>query len=44
LFLRPRLWGAVGLALLWGLVTGFLGALLVRGVRGRGGAARAGSV
>ncbi len=44
LFLRPRLWGAVGLALLWGLVTGFLGALLARGVRGRGGAARAGSV
>jgi hypothetical protein len=44
LFLRPRLWGAVGLALLWGLVTGFLGALLARGVRARGGAARAGSV
>ncbi|MER7192654.1 streptophobe family protein [Streptomyces flaveolus] len=43
LFLRPRLWGAVGLALLWGLVTGFLGALLARGVRARGGAARAGS-
>ncbi|MFV0137670.1 streptophobe family protein [Streptomyces sp. HMX87] len=30
LFLRPRLWGALGLALLWGLVTGFLGALLAR--------------
>ncbi|MFF9457613.1 streptophobe family protein [Streptomyces flaveolus] len=44
LFLRPRLWGAVGLALLWGLVAGFLGALLARGVRARGGAARAGSV
>jgi hypothetical protein len=44
LFLRPRLWGAAGLALLWGLVAGFLGALLARGVRGRGGAARTGSV
>ncbi|MGV9289515.1 streptophobe family protein [Streptomyces sp. NPDC003719] len=33
LFLRPRPWGAVGLALLWGLVAGFLGALIVRGVR-----------
>ncbi|MFF8881023.1 streptophobe family protein [Streptomyces flaveolus] len=44
LFLRPRLWGAVGLTLLWGLVTGFLGALLARGVSARGGAARAGSV
>ncbi|GHB40148.1 hypothetical protein GCM10010377_33820 [Streptomyces viridiviolaceus] len=30
LFLRPQLWGAVGLALPWGLVTGFLGALPVR--------------
>ncbi|WP_193776678.1 streptophobe family protein [Streptomyces sp. E2N166] len=30
LFLRPRLWGAVGLALAWGLVTGFLGASLAR--------------
>ncbi|MFG3550540.1 streptophobe family protein [Streptomyces sp. NPDC047725] len=38
LFLRPRLWGAVGLALAWGLVAGFLGALLARGVRGGGGA------
>ncbi|MEU4985432.1 streptophobe family protein [Streptomyces sp. NPDC021969] len=34
-FLRPRLWGAVGLALLWGLVAGFLGALLARRVGGR---------
>ncbi|MFD4953345.1 streptophobe family protein [Streptomyces sp. NPDC058451] len=25
--LRPRFWGALGLAVLWGLVTGFLGAL-----------------
>lgn len=33
--LRPRLWGAVGLALLWGLVTGFAGALLARAVRRR---------
>ncbi|WP_405539985.1 streptophobe family protein [Streptomyces sp. NBC_00075] len=36
LFLRPQLWGALGLALLWGLVTGFLGALLARRVRRRG--------
>ncbi|MDX3797429.1 streptophobe family protein [Streptomyces sp. AK04-3B] len=28
LFLRPRLWSALGLAALWGLVTGFLGGLL----------------
>ncbi len=41
LFLRPRWWGAVGLALLWGLVAGFLGALLARWVGGRAG--RAGS-
>ncbi|WP_346010694.1 streptophobe family protein [Streptomyces sp. SID5910] len=43
LFLRPRLQSAVGLALLWGLVAGFLGALLAREVRGRGGTDRAGS-
>ncbi|WP_030230682.1 MULTISPECIES: streptophobe family protein [unclassified Streptomyces] len=36
LFLRPRLWGAVGLAVPWGLVTGFAGALLARQVRRRG--------
>ncbi|MFJ4979290.1 streptophobe family protein [Streptomyces coeruleorubidus] len=36
LFLRPRLWGAVGLAVPWGLLTGFTGALLARGVRRRG--------
>ncbi|WP_037676805.1 streptophobe family protein [Streptomyces griseus] len=36
LFLRPETWAAVGLALLWGLVTGFLGGLLARGVRHRG--------
>ncbi|MYS90804.1 MULTISPECIES: streptophobe family protein [Streptomyces] len=36
LFLRPRLWGAVGLAIPWGLVTGFAGALLARHVRRRG--------
>ncbi|CAL9272361.1 hypothetical protein SUDANB5_00808 [Streptomyces sp. SudanB5_2050] len=43
LFLRPRLWAAVGLALPWGLVTGFLGALLARrvGRRRDGGAAGA---
>ncbi|MEV7996566.1 streptophobe family protein [Streptomyces sp. NPDC086077] len=35
LFLRPRVWGALGLALLWGLVTGVLGALLARAVRRR---------
>ncbi|MFJ6074569.1 streptophobe family protein [Streptomyces sp. NPDC093065] len=40
LFLRPRPWGAVGLALLWGLVAGFLGALLARWVGGRSGRAR----
>ncbi|WP_217140004.1 streptophobe family protein [Streptomyces sp. AC627_RSS907] len=38
LYLRPRLWGALGLALLWGLVAGFLGALLARGAGRRGGA------
>ncbi len=38
LFLRPRLWAAVGLALAWGLVTGFAGALLARwAVRRRDG-------
>ncbi|MGW0337039.1 streptophobe family protein [Streptomyces sp. NPDC003011] len=36
LFLRPELWAALGLAVLWGLVTGFLGALLARPVRRRG--------
>lgn len=36
LFLRARMWGALGLALLWGLVTGFLGALLARRVHRRG--------
>ncbi|AZQ39607.1 hypothetical protein EJ357_44405 [Streptomyces cyaneochromogenes] len=36
LFLRPEVWTAVGLALLWGLVAGFLGGLLARWVRGRG--------
>jgi hypothetical protein len=36
LFLRPRLWGAVGLAVPWGLVTGCAGALLARHVRRRG--------
>ncbi|MFC9129889.1 streptophobe family protein [Streptomyces sp. NPDC057099] len=36
LFLRPQLWGAVGLAVPWGLVTGFAGALLARHVRRRG--------
>ncbi|WP_413755712.1 streptophobe family protein [Streptomyces sp. MMBL 11-3] len=36
LLLRPRMWGAVGLALLWGLVTGFLGALLATRTRHHG--------
>ncbi|MFE5813557.1 streptophobe family protein [Streptomyces sp. NPDC056479] len=36
LFLRPEVWTALGLALLWGLVTGFLGGLLARRVRHRG--------
>ncbi|MGW2717574.1 streptophobe family protein [Streptomyces sp. NPDC001492] len=36
LFLRPKVWTALGLAVLWGLVTGFLGALLARPVRRRG--------
>ncbi|MBG0857508.1 hypothetical protein I2W78_38100 [Streptomyces spinoverrucosus] len=35
LLLRPRIWGALGLAVLWGLVTGFLGGLLAKGVRRR---------
>lgn len=38
--LRPALWGALGLAVLWGLVTGFLGGLLARHVD-RGGQAGA---
>ncbi|MEW2166798.1 streptophobe family protein [Streptomyces sp. NPDC007084] len=36
ILLKPRVWGALGFAVLWGLVTGFLGALLARGVRRRG--------
>ncbi|WP_210593000.1 streptophobe family protein [Streptomyces sp. GESEQ-35] len=36
LFLRPELWSALGLAVLWGLVAGFLGALMARRVRRRG--------
>lgn len=35
LFLRPRVWSALGLAALWGLVAGVLGALLARAVRRR---------
>jgi hypothetical protein len=35
-YLRPRLWSALGLAALWGLVTGFAGGLLAKGVRRRG--------
>ncbi|MGV4983789.1 streptophobe family protein [Streptomyces sp. NRAIS4] len=36
LFLKPQLWRAVGLGALWGLVAGFLGALLARPVHRRG--------
>ncbi|ARP73602.1 hypothetical protein LK07_31830 [Streptomyces pluripotens] len=36
LFLRPQLWQAVGLGVLWGLVAGFLGGLLARPVHRRG--------
>lgn len=36
LFLRPRLWSTLGFAVLWGLVTGFLGGALAKGVRRRG--------
>ncbi|GAA3770493.1 streptophobe family protein [Streptomyces coacervatus] len=36
LFLKPKVWTALGFAVLWGLVTGFLGALLARPVRRRG--------
>ncbi|WP_328370554.1 streptophobe family protein [Streptomyces sp. NBC_00445] len=36
LLLRPELWSALGLALLWGLVAGFLGALPAGRVRRRG--------
>ncbi|MFI1213844.1 streptophobe family protein [Streptomyces sp. NPDC020802] len=36
LFLRPGLWAALGLALLWGLVTGFAGALLASRMRHHG--------
>ncbi|WP_409474208.1 streptophobe family protein [Streptomyces sp. HC307] len=41
LFLRPRIWTALGLAVLWGLVTGFLGALPATRVRRRGATAQA---
>ncbi|MFD2691193.1 streptophobe family protein [Streptomyces phyllanthi] len=36
LYLRPRLWTALGFAALWGLVAGFLGGMLAKGVRRRG--------
>ncbi|MDV7215090.1 streptophobe family protein [Streptomyces prunicolor] len=36
LLLKPELWSAVGLAALWGLIAGFLGALLARPVHRRG--------
>ena len=34
--LRPHLWTALGLAVLWGLIAGFLGSLLALRVRRRG--------
>ncbi|MGW1496246.1 streptophobe family protein [Streptomyces sp. NPDC002402] len=34
--LKPQLWAALGLAVLWGLVTGFLGSLLASHVHRRG--------
>ncbi|MFD1663667.1 streptophobe family protein, partial [Streptomyces caeni] len=36
LFLKPQLWTVLGTAALWGLVTGFAGGLLAKGVRRRG--------
>lgn len=36
LVLRPRVWGALGLAAVWGLVTGALGGVLASRVRRRG--------
>ncbi|MFI9248469.1 streptophobe family protein [Streptomyces sp. NPDC053069] len=36
LFLKPRLWQAVGLGAVWGLVAGFLGGLLARPLRRQG--------
>lgn len=36
LFLKAEVWTAFGLALLWGLIAGFLGGLLARPVRHRG--------
>ncbi|MFJ4894152.1 streptophobe family protein [Streptomyces sp. NPDC088788] len=36
IFLKPQVWGALGFAVLWGLVAGLLGALLARRVRRRG--------
>jgi hypothetical protein len=41
LLLEPVLWSAVGLGALWGLVAGFLGALLARRVHRRGEVAAA---
>lgn len=40
LFLRARLWQAVGLGALWGLVAGLLGGLMARPVHRRGEAGR----
>ncbi|CAL9345098.1 hypothetical protein SUDANB58_00346 [Streptomyces sp. enrichment culture] len=42
LFLRPRLWTALGLALLWGLAAGFLGVPLARWAGRRSGRGRGG--
>ncbi|MFJ9738285.1 streptophobe family protein [Streptomyces sp. NPDC101166] len=37
-FLRPRVWTALGLALLWGVAAGFLGGLVARAARRQDGA------
>ncbi|MEV6836635.1 streptophobe family protein [Streptomyces sp. NPDC051133] len=42
-YLMPRLWQAVGLGALWGLVAGFLGGLLARPVLRRGDMSGAGN-
>ncbi|WP_037781380.1 streptophobe family protein [Streptomyces sp. HGB0020] len=43
LFLKPDLWSALGIAVLWGLAIGVLGALLARAVRRRESAAATGA-
>jgi hypothetical protein len=43
LFLKPDLWSALGIAVLWGLATGFLGSLLGRSLRRQWAASAAGA-